>query len=1018
MKPPFEFLPKVRVKSLSDKHREGIEDVLEVLESDIVLSESKNLSFLHTLWLAEKLKGKKANKDAMKRIEELTFSAVATVERKGKAPVSKARLSPFARGAEWALKGAKRRMETTRELAKETSKLVKEKTYIKTHRKAINNVKEAIGFEVSDADALRFVRLQEKARLEGKSLFWGDRCSGPPEFFSYFKDAGLKDVDLLESACTMFLGVGGIMATVRPLENILRDYRSRAPEYRPDPKSLIKSMISVYNKYGANGIELISYGTEDHGYHIWTHPPSSPDDLDRFVEFVKNKENLEFLGLMRNMVSEMGSIFHSDPISALGLAFPSPEEHEKLTDATICYALLKWDSNFRIIDVISRQIDLLQEVNKEEPHVAELIKRIALRLQWSIINSSKIKIMSNPDALGGDWFDRALWNPSAWIDSGKLGKVRDFLQEANKEKPEIAKKLTQMVESINESFNRLPREKQTQDVLHEILREKVDWNLLVDLYSAYKPELIEVTQEAIHEAIEVLQKSPGRYEKLKTLPATTVESISAVGGRASGIDKGFGIGLMGMLIDKEKSQNKISLFLRGLEFLESHPQMKDLMISSFPKNPKGSYRLLWDLSLVRLINHPTEREFFNKLFEVPAYDELKNKIDGKLAETIEKGDLGKDQDVLSTIHLKLLMKGKATEEDLSSVLKLKTQLMRYQTPKNEVEAALKKDREDKLSASLMGSWSTALEKTIHSIYSESIQEITSVKIEPEELDENLVNAILLYKNITPNRKLLKEILTDYMKGNTRAILSNPKNIDMLNAFKKLGMNTDVWTEGIRREYPIETVADAGEAVKERIKDHIGEAIGIYKQMGLTIDEKQIFEKYEDVKNREDIGESAKLDLLTQLNAIRTLEKGVAALPEGKRTVVVWLERDPLRVMQMGNVVSGSCLGLGRGNEWSTVANAADVNKGVLYAAFGKKDDPDLHEKIFGRKLIAINDSGKLVQFRTYNNELRVNLDKIFSIYTKELAQLANAPLGSSGKVLQVVSERWYDDGIRPFPGAL
>ena len=50
-------------------------------------------------------------------------------------------------------------------------------------------------------------------------------------------------------------------------------------------------------------------------------------------------------------------------------------------------------------------------------------------------------------------------------------------------------------------------------------------------------------------------------------------------------------------------------------------------------------------------------------------------------------------------------------------------------------------------------------------------------------------------------------------------------------------------------------------------------------------------------------------------------------------MVLRLETDLLRILQMGNYM-GTCLSLGGGNAFSTVANACDLNKRVLYAANG------------------------------------------------------------------------------------
>lgn len=112
MKPPFKSLSRIKVRNLSDGQREEIERLMEALESDITVDEENDLSFLHTFWLAEKLKGKGANRDAMRKIEEITISA-AVGKQAGKASTGKAQSKSLhpAGGIEVELKGTKRRIE-------------------------------------------------------------------------------------------------------------------------------------------------------------------------------------------------------------------------------------------------------------------------------------------------------------------------------------------------------------------------------------------------------------------------------------------------------------------------------------------------------------------------------------------------------------------------------------------------------------------------------------------------------------------------------------------------------------------------------------------------------------------------------------------------------------------------------------------------------------------------------------------------------------------------------------------
>lgn len=119
-----------------------------------------------------------------------------------------------------------------------------------------------------------------------------------------------------------------------------------------------------------------------------------------------------------------------------------------------------------------------------------------------------------------------------------------------------------------------------------------------------------------------------------------------------------------------------------------------------------------------------------------------------------------------------------------------------------------------------------------------------------------------------------------------------------------------------------------------------------------------------------------------------------------------LERDPLHILQMGNYFN-TCLSVGGYNAFSTVANACDLNKRVLYAY-------DTTGRVVGRKLIAINDAGELVRFHGYSvlseqpgNE---HLRAIMRQYVVQFAAQCGLRLGEEGTVPLLCAQDWYDDG--------
>jgi hypothetical protein len=123
-----------------------------------------------------------------------------------------------------------------------------------------------------------------------------------------------------------------------------------------------------------------------------------------------------------------------------------------------------------------------------------------------------------------------------------------------------------------------------------------------------------------------------------------------------------------------------------------------------------------------------------------------------------------------------------------------------------------------------------------------------------------------------------------------------------------------------------------------------------------------------------------------------------------------LEDDPLHILQMGNYFD-TCLSFGNCNAYSTVANACELNKRVIYATDGAG-------KVVGRKLIGINEEGLLVGFHTYTSmadeEGNTTLRAIFRRYVVDFAGRCRLRPGDDGTVPTLFAEAWYNDGIVPW----
>lgn len=120
-----------------------------------------------------------------------------------------------------------------------------------------------------------------------------------------------------------------------------------------------------------------------------------------------------------------------------------------------------------------------------------------------------------------------------------------------------------------------------------------------------------------------------------------------------------------------------------------------------------------------------------------------------------------------------------------------------------------------------------------------------------------------------------------------------------------------------------------------------------------------------------------------------------------------LEPDPLAVLQMGNYFD-TCLSVGGCNVFSTVANACELNKRVVFARDGAG-------RVVGRQLIAVAESGGLVGFSVYASlqDPKANsaLRRAFAAYVEEFATLCRLERVDEGVVPILFAEDWYDDGV-------
>ena len=113
-------------------------------------------------------------------------------------------------------------------------------------------------------------------------------------------------------------------------------------------------------------------------------------------------------------------------------------------------------------------------------------------------------------------------------------------------------------------------------------------------------------------------------------------------------------------------------------------------------------------------------------------------------------------------------------------------------------------------------------------------------------------------------------------------------------------------------------------------------------------------------------------------------------------------RDILDYLMMGFHFD-TCLSPGSCNFFSTIANAIDINKQVVY---GKTASG----RVIGRCLFTLADQGMILTYHRYAHDPSDGFADAVDQFAKRLAQAMNTRLASSGKVSTLVARDWYDDG--------
>jgi hypothetical protein len=140
-----------------------------------------------------------------------------------------------------------------------------------------------------------------------------------------------------------------------------------------------------------------------------------------------------------------------------------------------------------------------------------------------------------------------------------------------------------------------------------------------------------------------------------------------------------------------------------------------------------------------------------------------------------------------------------------------------------------------------------------------------------------------------------------------------------------------------------------------------------------------------------------LDPAPWLDGIGTIEVG-----QGDGRMRLALEDDPLELFHMGRHF-GTCLSPGQCNFFSVFANAADVNKRVLYAR-------DARGTVVGRRLYCLTQEGALLAFHAYCHDAGNGFAEASADFARRLAQAMGTVVVGRGNVPRLLAPDWYDDG--------
>lgn len=307
------------------------------------------------------------------------------------------------------------------------------------------------------------------------------------------------------------------------------------------------------------------------------------------------------------------------------------------------------------------------------------------------------------------------------------------------------------------------------------------------------------------------------------------------------------------------------------------------------------------------------------------------------------------------------------------------------------------------------------EKKIKSGLNSLFQELGIYNIDTSLIDDLFIESYKMFKKTTLNKvqseEMLKEYLNKNMYPNKRLFKSYPftreENIIWLkkHGFRGVFSRRTIFFSENKGKIKL-LPEDFTNPNSIRVKHHLEEANRLVNQLGTNYSfNESNFEKFNpDISSFSDKQKNIYKDLKLQLNSLKAFQNSTVNSSKLKE-IIIYRERNPLRVLMMGNWMNGSCLSFYStvGNFYSAFTNALEVNKAVFYLE-------NESNEVVARVLVAIDNNNKILRFPTYYNIQGINFDRVINVYLSGLAKKCNLKVdGEINKVQLLFCDKWYTD---------